>query len=222
MSIIAEFTVPSEEFALHETLVSAPEMVVEVERVVTHETDRIMPFFWTTGGDYEDFETAAENDPSIEAITQLDEMEDAVLYRAEWVENVETVVYTYRETSATILTATGQNDRWELQMRFTDEKSLSEFRMYLDENDMNFDLNRLYHPSEPPTNGQSNLTTAHHETLTTALNMGYYNVPRDTTMDELAGTLGVSQQALSKRFRRGYRNLIEDSLTVSPPDEGEW
>lgn len=66
------------------------------------------------------------------------------------------------------------------------------------------------------------LTTAQHETLTTALNMGYYNVSRDTTMDELAGTLGVSQQALSKRFRRGYRNLIEDSLTVSPPDEGEW
>lgn len=36
LSIITEFTVPAEQFALYETLCRATEMVIEVERVVTH------------------------------------------------------------------------------------------------------------------------------------------------------------------------------------------
>lgn len=95
MSIIAEFGVPSDEFALYETLVAVPEMIVEIERVVAHESDRIMPLFWTRGDSHADFEDAAD-DPSVENVTRLDDSDDAVLYRAEWVENVETVVYAYR------------------------------------------------------------------------------------------------------------------------------
>lgn len=45
MSIITEFTVPADQFALYETLCRATEMVVEVERVVTHGPDQIMPYF---------------------------------------------------------------------------------------------------------------------------------------------------------------------------------
>jgi predicted DNA binding protein len=37
----------------------------------------------------------------------------------------------------------------------------------------------------------------------------------------VAAELGISQQALSKRLRRGYRNLIEASLTVVHPDDSE-
>lgn len=128
MSIIAEFTVPSGEFALYETLVSAPEMVVEIDRVVAHETDRIMPLFWTTGGDYGDFETAAEDNPSIEGITRLDELEDAVLYRAEWVENVETVAYAYTETGATLLEATDRTNAGNSRCGSTTKRSFRSFR----------------------------------------------------------------------------------------------
>lgn len=49
MSIIAEFSVPAEEFALYETLCEVPGMTVEVERVVAHEADCIVPYFWTSG-----------------------------------------------------------------------------------------------------------------------------------------------------------------------------
>lgn len=82
MSIIAEFTVPAEQFALYQTLCQSTDMIVEVERVVTHGPDRIMPYFWTSGGDRETFETAARNDPSIEDHTRIDELDTVVLYRA--------------------------------------------------------------------------------------------------------------------------------------------
>ncbi|MFC7007247.1 helix-turn-helix domain-containing protein [Halalkalicoccus salilacus] len=220
MSIIAEFGVPSDEFALYETLVAVPEMIVEIERVVAHESDRIMPLFWTRGDNHADFEDAAADDPSVEDITKLDETDDAVLYRAEWVENVETVAYAYTETGATITEATGQNDRWNLQMRFDDEASLSTFRECLDENGYQFDLNALYREHQPMTESHE-VTAPQRDALLCALDAGFYNVPRDTTMDDVAADLGISQQALSKRLRRGYRNLIESSLTLDHPDDSE-
>lgn len=220
MSIIAEFDIPSEEFALYETLVAVPEMIVEVERVVAHESDRIMPLFWTRGDSHADFEDAAADDPSVESITKLDESNDAVLYRATWVRNVETVAYAYTETGATIIEATGQNERWNVQMRFDDEASLSTFRRYLDESGYQFDLNAIYRQHRPMTDSQE-VTAPQHEALLCALDTGFYNVPRDSTMDDVASDLGISQQALSKRLRRGHRNLIENSLALDHPDDSE-
>lgn len=82
MSLIAEFTVAAEQFVLYETLCEVPEMIVEIERVIAHEPDRLMPYFWTSNGDNQKFEAAAENDPSVEGLTKLDELDGAVLYRA--------------------------------------------------------------------------------------------------------------------------------------------
>lgn len=129
MSIIAEFTVPAEQFALYETLCRATEMVVEVERVVTHGPDHLMPYFWTASGDYETFERAARNDPSVDALTKLDELDDAVLYRAKWIQDVESVVYAYTETGAILLDATGRDERWELQLRFDTEADVTQFKV---------------------------------------------------------------------------------------------
>lgn len=220
MSIIAEFGIPSEEFALYETLVAVPEMVVEIERVVAHEPGRIMPLFWTRGDSHTEFEDAAADDSSVENITKLDESDDGVLYRAEWVRNVETVAYAYTETGATIIEATGQNERWNVQMRFDDEASLSTFREYLDENGYQFELNAIYRQHRPMMDGEE-VTAPQREALLCALDAGFYDVPRDSTMDDVAADLGISQQALSKRLRRGHRNLIESSLTVDHPDDAE-
>jgi len=90
MSVITEFTVPADQFALYETLQSVPAMIVEVERIVAHIPTELMPYFWTSDGNHDAFERAASDDASFENLTKLDELEEAVLYRANWVQNVET------------------------------------------------------------------------------------------------------------------------------------
>ncbi|KYH26433.1 HTH DNA binding domain protein [Halalkalicoccus paucihalophilus] len=215
MSIIAEFTVPAEQFALYETLCRATEMVVEVERVVTHGPDRIMPYFWTRDGDRETFETAARNDPSVEDLTKLDELDQAVLYRANWIQDVESVVYAYTETGAILLDATGQNERWELQLRFDSEGDVTQFNNYIDESEFVLDLTRLYHPSHPTTDSHCPLTEVQRETLVAGLKSGYYEIPRETTPSELAEQFGISRQALSKRFRRVHKTLAENEVNAS-------
>lgn len=218
MSIITEFTVPADEFALYQTLYEVPGIVVEVERVVTHDEKHLVPYFWTSGEDYAEFEQRAENDPSIEEITKLDEVEGANLYRAEWVRDVETVAYTMTSTGATLLNATGHKGQWALELRFDTRDGLSTFHTYLQENDVSADLRRLYEPTQPRVDGQPGLTDIQHETLVSALNEDYYNTPRGITMNDLAAQLGISQPALSKRLRGGHSILIQNSLMVEPPD----
>lgn len=219
MSIIAEITVPSDEFALYETLCEVPGMIVEVERVVAHEPDRIMPYFWTSGEDYSEFEAAAKQDPSVEDLTQLDELNEAILYRANWVQNVESVVYAYTETGAVLLDATGRDEQWELQLRFDSENELTQFKEYIDETELSLHLNRLYNPSGPTAESSSVLTETQRETVLAGLKAGYYEIPRETRPNELAEEFEISPQALSKRFRRAHQALAEDALTVTPPED---
>ncbi|MDS0293762.1 bacterio-opsin activator domain-containing protein [Halogeometricum luteum] len=219
MSVIAEFTVPSDDFALHHALTAASEMVVEIERVVATMEDKIMPFFWVSGGDQSDFEEAFRDDPSVTDTTLVDEIEGSVLYRAEWTENVESIIYAYTEIGATILQATGRNEEWELQFRFDNHDKVSQFQAYCEENDISFRLNRLYHQEQPMASAQYGLTSKQRETLVTALDTGYYDIPQRSTMADVAEKVGVSQQAVSKRLHNGHKNLITNALTVNHPDD---
>lgn len=221
MSIIAEFSVDSDDFALHESLTAAPDMIVEIERVVATLEDKVMPYFWVSGGDQTEFEDAFRDDNSVQNVTAIDEVDGGKLYRAEWTENIETIVYAYVEIGATILQAIGRNESWELRMRFDDQDKLSQFQAYCSENDISFVLNTLREQEQPMASAQYDLTTKQRETLVTALKAGYYDIPQKTTMSELTDELGVSQQALSKRFHAGHKNLIASTLTVSHPDDEE-
>lgn len=220
MSVIVEFTVPADEFALYETLSTTPGMVVEIERVVAHGPERIMPYFWTRiegeGVDHERFEEAAADDSSIEDLDRLDERDEMRLYRAKWVGDVETVVYAYTETGATLLTATGRNEQWELQLRFDDESAVTRFSTYVNEEGLAVDLNRVYQPSQPAPEPQE-LTDVQREAIMAGLETGYYEIPRETTTTELADSIGISQQALAQRFRRAHRTLAENALKGTPP-----
>ena len=221
MSLIGEFTVDSSDFALHHAMTAAPEMIVEIERVVATFEDRVMPYFWVSGGDQAEFDDAFFADDSVQNIARIDRIEGANLYRADWTENVESIVYAYVEIGATILQAVGRDTQWELRMRFDDQAALSTFREYCGDNDISFELNQLKEQEQPMASAQYDLTPKQRETLVTALEAGYYDVPQGITMSELAEEFGISQQALSKRFHGGHRNLITSTLTLSHPDD-EW
>ncbi|MFC7009471.1 helix-turn-helix domain-containing protein [Halalkalicoccus salilacus] len=217
--IITELTIPAEQFALSETLSTVPEAVVDVDQVVAHTSTGIMPYFWTAGPDYEEFERAAKNDPSVEELARIDEFEEGALYRAKWVQNVECVVYTYTEPGATLLDVTGRDEHWELQLRFDNEDDLTQFRNYVSENKLGATVQRLYQPSHPPSRSQPVLTEKQREVVIAGLRSGYYEIPRETRPSELAEEFEISQQALSKRFRRAHRALAENEVTVTLPED---
>jgi hypothetical protein len=59
---------------------------------------------------------------------------------------------------------------------------------------------------------RSMLTPVQRETLRLAYERGYYEIPRGTSLMELASDLGVSDQACSERLRRGIQRILDEEF----------
>ncbi|WP_158059686.1 helix-turn-helix domain-containing protein [Halorussus halophilus] len=211
MSILAEFSVPAEKFLLGTALKTVPEVGIEVERVVADERE-ITPYFWAVGTNFEAFEAAMETDSTVDSIGTLEEHDDKRFYRASWNDNNSGISFAISETEATILTAQGTADGWELRALFPEEESLSKFHDFCATYGLEFDLSRLYESRNPEAVGKYDVTEKQHEALTVAAESQYFSVPRGVTLEELANDLDISPNALSTRLRRGHNNLIENTL----------
>jgi len=70
------------------------------------------------------------------------------------------------------------------------------------------------------------LTPEQRETLLMAVEKGYFSVPRETKLAEIAEVVGITQQAASERVRRGAETVLRKSLigltaeNFGPVDEG--
>ncbi|NHX38031.1 MULTISPECIES: helix-turn-helix domain-containing protein [Haloarcula] len=67
--------------------------------------------------------------------------------------------------------------------------------------------------SDPATVDLACLTTKQREAAIIAVDGGYYQQPRQTTLDDLASTLGISKSALSQRL-----NAVESKLATAAFD----
>lgn len=211
MSILAEFSVPAEKFLLGTALKSVPDIGIEVERVVADERE-VTPYFWAVGTNFEQFESAMETDPTTESVRILEEHDNKRFYRASWNDNNRGISFAISKTEATILTAQGTADGWQLRALFPEEKSLSKFHDFCATYDLEFDLSRLYESRNPEAVGKYEITEKQHEALTAAAESQYFSVPRGVTLEELASDLDISPNALSTRLRRGHNNLIKNTL----------
>lgn len=217
MALVADFRVPAEWLPLEQTLADVPKAVVEIDRVVT--TGEILtPYFWVSECDPDEFETAAAADPTFGDVHRLDAFEEAVLYRAEWTGHTEPILFAYQEIGAVVVEATGQDGTWELRMRFDDHRRLTAFRDHCGDNDVAFELIRLYDPDASHVGAEYGLTEKQTDALTTAWQLGYFETPRQATLSDLGTELGVSRQAAARRLRRANQTWVENALAVTPPD----
>ncbi|HET7324430.1 MAG TPA: helix-turn-helix domain-containing protein [Halococcus sp.] len=212
MSVIIEISVPAEDFALGRSLESIDSSQFELERMIPT-TDAVVPFFWAHDSDLATLETTLEADEDVLGVDMVDTLDNRALFRVEWVPDIDGLVQSIIEHDAAILEALGTNDRWEFQLRFPDHDDISAFQAALRESGVSFDLQRMYSPNDPETD-VSGLTPAQRETLVMALEHGYFSIPRETNLVELADELGISDQAVNERMRRGTAKLVLSSLTA--------
>ena len=214
MSVVGDFTIPAESFALEHALSTVPEMTMEADRLASHSPDEVFPFFWATGGDFEGFQQALEDDPTTTAVSVAEETEDEVLYRFEWNQDVLDLIKEIIDHHASIAEATARDGQWHLRLRFASEGMVSEFQNYFRENGHNFQVHRLARPREPRQE-EYGLTKEQYDALVAAVRGGYYRVPRATSVEELGETLGISANAVSQRLRRGTEAVLQNSLTIT-------
>ncbi|WP_227374051.1 helix-turn-helix domain-containing protein [Haladaptatus halobius] len=119
---------------------------------------------------------------------------------------------------ATALIANAMDDEWRFRVRFADRKRLADVYESCRDADLSADV-RTINELETPRSGSQRLTPRQYQTLRSAAERGYYDVPREATTEDLADELGISHQTVSERLRRGHRNLVERIL-ASPTRDG--
>ncbi|WP_458204787.1 helix-turn-helix domain-containing protein [Haladaptatus sp. NG-SE-30] len=210
--IIAELTLQTP--LLETTLAAVPDMKVEVERERTAGNgDTIQLVFWASGDDHDRFESRMEDDPSISTFERLAEDEDRFLYRVTYADDISKMSAhpVWVELDAVLLKSVGSHSGWEVRFRFPDRDSFAKFVDWWRNRGGDITVDALYSPTDD-FGGGTELTSLQRNTLRRALDAGYFEVPRQSTLDDLADEFNISSQALSVRLRRGTAALIRSSL----------
>lgn len=212
MSQMVEATLPAEQFALHETLQQHPDVTFDILRLVADGTDRVMPFLWAGGAEAGALLESLEADSSTENVELLAEFDEETLFRMEWMAHIRLILYVLLEENATIVDAEGHHTAWRFRILFPEHESVSTTHDFCEEYDIDLEFERIYQLSGSFRRGQYGLSEAQYETLQEGYRRGYYEIPREIELQELADVLDVSHQSLSEQFRRGHRKLVANTL----------
>ncbi|WP_121822446.1 helix-turn-helix domain-containing protein [Halostella salina] len=77
-----------------------------------------------------------------------------------------------------------------------------------------FDLLENAEPAMTMLDGCRSLSAVERETMTTAAREGYYEEPREATLQDLADAFDVSDTAVSKNLRRGERKVVRSVVAA--------
>lgn len=211
MSFIAEVANSHPGLILSEATREVP--TVTVETVYHSAVERDVPylFYAVQGGDLDAFDEALRADDSVRNPVVIADSGADRLYRVEPTP-AELVVPLVADLGGAMLEARCSNGVWTGRFRVPDQETLVRFRERCEERDISFALKRLYRTDETREMGRGDLTDAQAEALVAAYERGYFEEPRETSLEELGDVLGVSSTAVGGRIRRGTAALIESAL----------
>ncbi|TYL39216.1 bacterio-opsin activator [Natronococcus pandeyae] len=218
MSVITEFTIPAEAFALEHTFDTVSDVTIQIERLASHSREWVMPFCWVTCEDLEAVTDALREDPTVDGVRLVDSDSDVGYLNVHWNESVQSLIDTVVDQHGIMQEVEANDGIWHLKLKFLDGDAVQKFQTYFDEKGYSFELQRLYDGTAPKER-EYDLTADQREALVMALEMGYFDVPREANIEDLAAELEISTNAVSQRLRRANRNLTRNTLTVSPPTE---
>ena len=104
---------------------------------------------------------------------------------------------------------------WRQTGWFATREAFNKFSTFWQQN-ADFQLSRLTRDgeSEPPGDG---LTNHQQEALRTAYELGYFDIPRQASLQEVASELDIAASSVSERLRRAQTRLIEETVATTWP-----
>mgnify|MGYP000344970554 CR=1 FL=1 len=209
VTTITDVRVPADQFPLGRILHDYPDVEIELERIVPTR-EAVIPLFWVESESEQDVKSTLRDDPLVEEIVELTRTPDRILYSVNWSPEINALVRAIVELGVEVLTAEGTANFWEFRLQFKDREQLGQFRRACQDKDIQVELLRVYNPMMPPEEGP--LTPEQADALSTAYENGYWNVPRGITQTDLADLVGISDNSMSQRLRRGVKTAVAEML----------
>lgn len=205
---------PTDEFALSQTFSTVSGLSVTCERIAALGDKAVTPLLRFRGGDLEPLETALAADPTVDGFDVLSHGMGEALCYVQWNTRVRLLVRMLTATEALVLSGAATRDRWTFRLLFPTRDALSRLDEFCTKHNLSLDVScvETWNGNGPDPLG---LTSDQYEALVTAYRHGYFKVPREIVLDDLAAEMGISHQALSERLRRGHDTLVQRVLHPS-------
>ena len=211
MTVFADYRLGAEDLALGRAAPSG--VTAELDRVF-EDPETVVGYVWVCGDGVDQFRSALADQRPVETARSVETGPDRHLLRYEYRDGSGDLLSAALDHDADVLEAAGDGDRWRTLLEFPDGDRLARFQASVADGDgdsVSPELNCAYGVADPRTT-DGGLTERQRETLVAAYRGGYYDIPRRKTLVDLAAELGVSDQAVSERLRRGERKVIHEQL----------
>ena len=211
MSLVAIADIAHPELALAPTIRRCPDVSIEVVSHTTTDPETGLFFFLVEGAD-ERFEEALERDQTIDSWVLVDDLESVRLYRLRHTEQTKLISPKTAALGGLMLKAESTDRGWAVRLHLPDREALADLWEYCDREGISFELYRMFRQDEWTNGFAPELTDHQRDALVAAYEAGYFEEPRETSLEELAERLGISPAAVGGRIRRGTGRLVESTL----------
>ncbi|WP_158058010.1 helix-turn-helix domain-containing protein [Halorussus halophilus] len=208
-SVAADITIPADSFQLGRVVAGTDYRIELTQFVPTGST--FVPYFWADAPDLAAFEDAVENEDRVASLERVDVGTSGTLYRIEWETEIDGLLKEIDDQDLHIKEAMGTEETWRFELRGRDHETLSSFQQFLNECDVPNTVERVWNPNESRNNPYG-MTAKQREALELAFEEGYFAVPRETSLSELAEKMGITRQSFSRRIARGVNTLLSNSI----------
>jgi len=147
--------------------------------------------------------------PSVTAYEELERTADRVLAKYE---TTDTELYEFVAESGLPIEypVTAENGWYEFDLTGS-RTEFDRFRAAIEDAGRQYELLSLVHSTEP----SGILTERQRDVLTAALRAGYFELPRDCTLADVAATLDIDKSTASRVLRRGQTRIVKWFLTTA-------
>lgn len=214
MSVLVELEVDAQDFELGRVFSTlTPATKIELESLVPV-PGATTPMVWISNGEHDLLEERIGTHPTVGAVEQIETLSERSLYALEWSLEYDHLFRHFRDENVDILTVTGSPDAWQFTLRFRRHELLSDFQEYCESIQIGFKVLSVYNIPEQPSENAFGITQPQQEALILAVREGYYDIPRGCNTNDLAGQLGISDQAVTERLRRAVATLTRNTVMI--------
>ena len=211
-TLFAEIFVSHERLVLVPTIESTSDVGIKIEEAPM--TDDSILFVSVVGDDFSSLERALETDATVREATLFSTAADRRVYRIRPQPDVIPFLPAVADLGVRVLDVKSGTDGWVTRIQMLSREPLIELRKSCLEHETTFRVRQLYDGNPDADTDETRLTGRQRDTVLTAYQSGYYNVPRGISQGELAEKLDVSTSAISQQLRRATRQLIASTFAV--------
>lgn len=213
MSPVASFTIPASAFDLGRLVGAELETYTELYPVVP--AGEGAASYIKVYADPERLETLEErlrNEPQVRGFNVVATGDYSRLYEIEWSPTTGELFECLADYDIGIVRAGGDSDTWRFRILTPEHAALKSFQQRCMDAGIALEIERVSETVPPDDDTAAALTAPQREALQLARKRGYYEIPRETTLEELSCELGITRQAVSDRLRRGTKTLVDRAL----------